>query len=228
MVELTKIRKTQLSAQAVNEMIDWLSSGRINVGDKLPPEHEIMGKLGVGRSTIREAVKVLEHLGFLNVRVGNGTYLAAKPSHVEPFLSRLRRADIKEVQHFKVGLEAQIAYLAAQNRTAGDIRSIQSKLKKCVKAYEDDDLVEFANADFEFHKTIAKAANTSLLYDFYITVREIVNIIEQVSDKSEVLNEKILNTHAKLFDAIKSGDTRKARNIWLEMEMSNGNTTGKT
>ena len=48
MVELTKIRKTQLSAQAVNEMIDWLSSGRINVGDKLPPEHEIMGSWAWG------------------------------------------------------------------------------------------------------------------------------------------------------------------------------------
>lgn len=219
MVQLQKIEKRQLSSQTINRLIDWLSSDSIQVGDKLPSEPEIMEKLGVGRSTIREAIKVLEHLSFLDVRVGNGTYLIAKPYLAEPFLSRLRRADLKEVQYFKLGLEAQIAFLAAKNRTEEDIKVIHSKLMECTQALEQGDIEAFAKSDYEFHKAIAKSANTSLLYDFYLAVREITNVLELKLSKAEILDQHVFETHKKLFEGIKKGDTTQARLAWLEMDV---------
>ena len=213
---LARIQKKQLSAQAINQLMEWLSSGEIPVGSRIPPEPEMMERLGVGRSTIREAVKVLEHMGFLDVRVGSGTYLAEVPSHVEPFLSRLRRAELAEVRTFKLGLESQIAYLAARNRSDEDIGEIENALNRCEAALDAADLEQFAAADFDFHTAIAGAADSALLYDFYVGVRKIVNEMELRVDLDEFIREDIRNFHRSLFQAIADGDEQLAITIWFQ------------
>lgn len=211
---LSKVHKTQLSGQVVTQLIKWLSSGEITIGEKLPPEHEIMKLMGVGRSTIREAIKILEHQGILDVRVGNGTYLVATPQIKESLLSRLQRADPEEVGFLKRNIEMQIAYLATKNRDKDNIARIKASLDECQQTHDNGDSPGFVDADFIFHKEIALAAKTDLLYDFYIGVREIVKELEYELASDKGVREKVMKWHTQLFEAVQSGDSSLAKKLW--------------
>ena len=215
MAVLAKVRKSQLSGQVVSHLMEWLSSGAVQIGDKLPTEPEIMKQMGVGRSTIREAIKILEHQGILEVRVGDGTYLATNPKVSESFISRLRRADKDEIGHLKLSFEMQIACLAAENRDETNIEAIAEALRKCQDAHDDDDAKAFADADYSFHKEIANAAKTDLLYDFYLGIRDVVRTLEYEMAKDSLVRKKALLLHLQLFNAIKSKDSSTARDLWL-------------
>ncbi|HAM50318.1 MAG TPA: hypothetical protein DCP92_06345 [Nitrospiraceae bacterium] len=85
-----RLIKKQLVDQVIEHLKNVIASGKYGIGAKLPTEPYLMEKLGVGRSTLREAVRVLAHNGMLEVRQGGGTYVSALPDDAEPFAHRLR------------------------------------------------------------------------------------------------------------------------------------------
>src|ERR1700745_272377 len=91
------VRRQPLVDQVLGYLRQQIAAGVFPVGSKLPSEPELMVQLAIGRSTLREAMRVLAHMGLVDVRPGDGTYICAPQPETESLSQRLQRAKIFEV-----------------------------------------------------------------------------------------------------------------------------------
>ena len=110
------IRKRSLAEELAERLRQRITDGQFEVGEKLPAEPELMRIFGVGRSTVREAVKILVNMGFLKVQQGAGTFVESRAAADDPMAQRLRRADIRDLDEVRRILEVAIVERAAGRR----------------------------------------------------------------------------------------------------------------
>ena len=149
----TPLRKHSLADTLAQRLQRRIAAGKFRTGERLPTESELMRMFGVGRSTVREAVRMLSDRGFLNVRQGAGTFVAAPAASDALMEQRLRRADIRELDEVRKILEAAIVERAAARRTPQDMERIESLLA----------------ADIAFHAAMAEATHNEILCELYRT-----------------------------------------------------------
>ena len=118
-----QLSKKSLAEELAGRLQGQFMSGKFEVGEKLPPEPELMQIFGVGRSTVREAVRILSNMGFLKVRQGAGTFVERLTPPDEPMERRLGRADLHDLDEVRKILEAAIAEKAAERRNGTRRRS---------------------------------------------------------------------------------------------------------
>ena len=104
-----QLSKKSLAEELAGRLQGQFMSGKFEVGEKLPPEPELMQIFGVGRSTVREAVRILSNMGFLKVRQGAGTFVERLTPPDEPMERRLGRADLHDLDEVRKILEVAIA-----------------------------------------------------------------------------------------------------------------------
>lgn len=206
----------RLADQVIGELKSWFEREGLTAGSKLPTETQLMEQFGVGRSTIREAVRALVHEGLVDVRAGDGTYLKAPTASLDFFASHLERAHIAEVYEVRRTFEMGVARLAALRRTADDIVKIEQALNECRDSLEKKDFKGFLKADFDFHVAVAAATKNKLLSDLYEVFRRVFSdaMAEELFDTREGL-KNVLNLHDHLMNAIKAGDVVAAQNAWI-------------
>src|ERR1700753_604687 len=122
------IQRHSLADAVVGKLQQQLSLGVYQPGEKLPPEPELMKEFGVGRSTIREAVRILSNNGLVTVRQGSGTLVETQRGIVEPLAQRLRRADAGDLDEVRQLLEMKIAEKAATARNRSDMAKMKTLL----------------------------------------------------------------------------------------------------
>lgn len=96
----TTIQKKSLAEEVSSLIREQINDGKLTKGEKLPTEPELMKLFGVGRSTVREAIKMLVNMGYLSVQQGRGTFVESVTETNEPFHQRLKRADIQELRRY--------------------------------------------------------------------------------------------------------------------------------
>ncbi|HRB73081.1 MAG TPA: GntR family transcriptional regulator, partial [Flavobacterium sp.] len=106
----------KLYTKIINSIKEDIANGVYQPGEKIPAEPELMQKYGVGRSTIREAIKTLAISGILKVKQGSGTTVTSNYQELN-MEQRLQRADFKDVNAVRKLLEEEIIRLATANRT---------------------------------------------------------------------------------------------------------------
>ena len=94
----TTIQKKSLAEEVSSLIREQINDGKLTKGEKLPTEPELMKLFGVGRSTVREAIKMLVNMGYLSVQQGRGTFVESVTETNEPFHQRLKRADMQELR----------------------------------------------------------------------------------------------------------------------------------
>src|ERR1700742_1089703 len=120
---LTATRRTGLVDQVIEQMREAIRTGDWAVDQRIPPEPELVSALGVGRNTVREAVRALSHAGLLDVRQGDGTFVRAT-SEISGALRRLYGTRLREVLEVRRALEAEGARMAALARTEADLADL--------------------------------------------------------------------------------------------------------
>ena len=201
----------KLADKVIYQLQQDISLGKYKPGELIPPEPVLMEQFGVGRSTIREAIKTLSNAGILRVQQGAGTFVNANPETTEPLDKRLRRAARMEVNQVRALLEIEIAQLAARHRDEQDLAIIQDTLEERWQALQTDNWEAAADADIRFHKSIAHASHNSVLADLYQTFTTVIRESFSQRDKPHV--QQFLQTHqlhADLLDAIRKQDARAA------------------
>jgi DNA-binding FadR family transcriptional regulator len=216
MINPGPVRRERLADQVVSRLRQWLSSSAFSPGDRLPTETQLMERFQVGRSTVREAVNALGHAGILQVRAGDGTYFNGFSHETEPLISLLSEAQIAEVFEVRRAFEMQIARLAAQRRTAGDLARIRRALEAGKKAVGDSDAAEFLRADYEFHIALTAAARNALLLKLYRVLRRILTEEMAHHVEREPLRERLIDIHERLFQAIKQRSPVDAQAVWSD------------
>lgn len=203
------VQQKKLVDQVIQQLQEKISLGAFQPGDKIPTEPELMSSFSVGRSTIREAIKVLVQAGLLEVRQGAGTFVL-KSLTKEPFDQRLRRASILEVYEVRKILELEIAKLAAERRSVENIEYMTECLNKRRKARLHNDLKAYVGSDLDFHLTLAVASQNSVLVDTYRSFSSALrDALEQFAADAELYQNQI-EIHEKLLEAIKRQDVKDA------------------
>lgn len=204
----TIIHKKSLADEVAINLQQQIAAGKFNIGDKLPTEPALMKAFGVGRSSIREAIKILSNQGLLKVQQGVGTFVASQVSLAEPLNQRLKRADIKDLDEVRKLLEIKIAQKAAMNHEAKDIEKMEAYLALRNTAAKAGDLSAAIQADIHFHITIAQAAKNDILLDLYkataahmeawfMRIYRDTNAFVETQLLHEALLEHIINRDAK-------------------------------
>lgn len=199
-----------LADAVVGKLQQQLSLGEYQVGQKLPSEPELMEQFGVGRSTIREAIRILANTGLLHVRQGSGTFVAMQQGIAEPLAQRLRRADARDLDEVRQLLEMKIAEKAALHRSKKDIEKMKVLLKKRDMAAKAGDTEAAIQTDIQFHVAIAAASRNDILADLYKTFAEqVIRHFREVHHSTESFIQS-QHWHEALLKSIVDQDPKKA------------------
>jgi DNA-binding FadR family transcriptional regulator len=166
-VSLRAARRASLVDQVIDQLKDEIATGAWAVGDKIPPEPVLAESLGVGRNTVREAVRALQHAGLLECRQGAGTYVRATNEMSGAVSRRLRQAELVEILEVRRALEVAAARLAAERRDDADMTAIESALVRRDAAWRSGEFDAFVEADMDFHTAVVTATHNTVLIDLY-------------------------------------------------------------
>lgn len=213
-------------SQLVNRLTmyfaDEILEGRLKRGDQIESDRELAKKLNVGRSAVREALKVLDVLGMIDIRLGQGTYITSRETN---FFSVplswslfLDGAQVKSILQVRGALELRAVQLAARcedKNKLDKLTDIYYRMQKTFQESKDTDnlqhaLQETLNADIEFHTCIAECSGNPIILSMLTTIR---NFLKRVSGTGMVDAEQlqaVVEEHQKLYGAIISGNVDAA------------------
>lgn len=215
MHEFANYKEKLLTEQLEDQIIDYIAKEKIESGKRLPNEFVLAEKFGVGRSTLREAVKLLVARGVLEVRHGSGTYVAS-PIPLDDDPLRLRGIDDKislamDLVNVRLILEPEIAAQAALNATEEDIEML---IKLCDRVEEKILMDEpYIREDIEFHTFVAKCSKNLVVEQLVPIIDTAVLLFVNVTHKT--LRTETIKTHRAITDAIKSHDSISAKTAML-------------
>jgi DNA-binding FadR family transcriptional regulator len=153
--------------QVIDQLKEQITSGSWQLHGKIPTETVLAEQLGVGRNTVREAVRALTHAGLLDCRQGDGTYVRATSELSGAMARRLRTAEQLEILEVRRALEVEAARLAATRRTDADIVAMETALARREQAWSAGDPDKFVETDLAFHVAVVQATHNRVLIDLY-------------------------------------------------------------
>jgi GntR family transcriptional regulator, transcriptional repressor for pyruvate dehydrogenase complex len=220
---LTPVVRTTLTADICRKMVSHLIRGVWKEGEKIPAERELCQTLGVGRASLREALKALEIMGMIETRLGDGTYVCNRSDFFSrPLLWAIAgssEADARELIEARTLIEVELAGLAAERATSENLRQISEQLRNMERAKKNPQ--EFVQADVDFHLAIGQAASSRILMNALQLIRNLLQqwIVSAVAVKG--VPDKACAQHKRVLQAIEDRDSAAARkemrNHLLEM-----------
>lgn len=211
------VAKDDVTATLIGVFKRLISEGSLTPGHRLPAERELAELFGVSRSSLRQALKVLEIMGVISQRVGDGTYLntAAPAILAEPleFLILLDGLSFHELMEARLIVEPELAARAAARATLEDVAELQQVLTEMEASRKDDG--RFTEFDLLFHKTIFRiAGNRVCSLMFTVVHQSLERLIHLTSQLVEP--EHTLQLHRRIFLAIRRKDADDARRRMIE------------
>lgn len=212
LANVSPIRREPLATEIARRLVEFILSGQVEPGARMPSERALAEAFGVGRSAMREALKALSLIGLVEVRQGDGTYLRKADSALLPeliewglLLGEQRTLDLVEARQ---EIEVVIAGMAARRRTEEDLSDLRAILGQMERA---PSIPDFIDADVQFHLRLADACGNSALRDIHSSVQAllrtwIARVVEASGDTRPSFAE-----HVPLLDAVAAGDAQAAR-----------------
>jgi len=193
-----------------------LLSGSLRVGDRLLSERELALTLGVSRPVLREALRSLAMLGFLDIRHGKGAYV--KPADISVLsdfftFSLAQQSDIlDDVMQARIAIECQAIRLACERAGDSHLQAIGSKLSRLIDTLNDP--TAGGEADFAFHLAIVDAARSPALMTLYLAISELMrrSHVERRRLTLEVtgIREYLVDAHRDVYQSIVERDPNAA------------------
>jgi len=204
------IPRKSLADELASALQEKILKGSYKVNQKLPVEAELMHNYGVGRSTVREAVKILVNSGFLRVQQGVGTFVEENSGFNEPLSHRMKRASAQSIADVRQILEMKVAEQAATHRTGNDISKLEHFLSKRNKAADKNLVTEAIDAHISFHLVLADASKNDVLAGLYkqFLMQLKAELLEKLEDTSFFKDKR--ESYQNLFDGVLRQDPRKA------------------
>lgn len=197
--------RAQQTARRLYEEI--VLEGRVPPGEKLPNELELSERLGVSRTTLRDAIRTLSAQGVLEVRRGKGTFVSAQVGELDDFgfgdLGRVK-GQLRDLFELRSIFEPSAARLACRRATEGELAEILTQgaeVERCIRAGEDR-----TQADRAFHAAIVRAAHNEFLVRLLPLIHRAVATATAKGAHGEQLAEDTLRDHALLLDFFRKRD----------------------
>ncbi|WHH58034.1 FadR/GntR family transcriptional regulator [Petroclostridium sp. X23] len=209
------IEKISITDLVVHNIKDLILSGKYKVGDKLPTEKQICTELNVGRSTVREAFRVLQAIGLIQMIKGRGAFVAKTkeddPDNIVNWFvqHKVKLTDFIEV---RMAIEPLAIKLCIERASQDEIKEIEEVYNAFEEAFQNYDSVKLALNDEAFHNTIIEMTHNQLLI---MINKNIVEAFREYRNRSFSVSEIARNAlvpHKSIVDAIKARDVDKGVN----------------
>jgi GntR family transcriptional repressor for pyruvate dehydrogenase complex len=201
--------------RVVNEIQRVIVSGQLEPGMKLLPERELADELGVSRTVIREAVRILVAKGLLETKPGVGTIVRQVTSDqiVEPLSLLLRTQEegvsIEHLHQVRHMLEVEIAGLAALQATEDDIAELTGILDNMEAVLDIPEA--FVTIDADFHRGLARTTHNPLLIILLDSIRDLMQEVRLLVTRHPDLRKKVMPDHRKILERVAANDPEGAR-----------------
>lgn len=196
--------RTTLTTDICRKLIGHLMRGDWEVGDRIPAERELCQQLGVGRASLREALKALEIMGMIETRLGDGTFVCNRSEFFSrPLLWAIMGSDQESVQELIEArrlMEVELAGLAAERATGEDIQRMERHIKDMEKAVNEPDA--FLEADLSFHVAIGEATHNRILLNALHLIRNLMRQWIQNTIAQEGIAQYAVKQHRDILFAI--------------------------
>lgn len=214
MYQFENFENIPLANRVENNILSYVIDNNIEVGTKLPNEFELAEMFGVGRSTIREAIKMLASKRVLEVKRGSGTFVAStKPvddSNDPLGLDSLKSDRFKlalDLVQVRLILEPEIAAMAAELASSEDIQELMNQCDKVEKLIEEG--MNHTEEDIKFHTCIAKCSKNGVVQNLVPIINSSVAMFANITRRK--LGKETIKTHRDIAEAIKNHDTVGAK-----------------
>jgi GntR family transcriptional repressor for pyruvate dehydrogenase complex len=211
-LSLQRAPRSKLAETVARQLLDEINTKQLPAGTRMPSERELMAALGVGRSTIREAVNGLAMLGVLEIRHGQGAFVVNPEPPAEPhhaLATALARGVTEDLTEARRLVEVESAGLAAQRRTDADLAEIAQTLADHAQALADG--TPAVQPSVQFHLTIAQATHNEVLAGFVASFSGALAARGPVLEAEPGFREWELEQHRSVFAPIAAGDADAAR-----------------
>lgn len=220
---LNPVSRPPIVDEIVEQLVGFILNEHLKPGDKLPTERDLIARLSVGRSTLREAIKTLTAVGVLEVKQGSGTFVGkgdmsilAKPLAWGLLLSQ---DSVDHVIEARSVIEVALAGWAAERATEDEITSI-GQILDSLEASQSD-METYVEYDLEFHVAIANAAHNPMFLQILNLIQQVLWVWMKVTYQESGGPADSMNLHRKIYDAIRSHDAKTAREL-MEAHTSGG------
>jgi DNA-binding FadR family transcriptional regulator len=229
---LKSLKKESVVQSVINCLTDAIRSEELKPGDRIPPEPELADSLGVARSSVREAIKILTYLGVLESKRSEGTFVCNgyKESMIDPMVYGilLNQDSFENLMELREMTETGMLRLAIEHHEEDELKELEAILGEMKTALElkENRVDTFFRADNRFHDKIAEMGKNPMADKINKVVRSLTYAVRYQTVSAMILggkSEKLLNAHIQLFDAIKSRDvydlSSKVRSSYFEDEL---------
>lgn len=193
-----------------------LLAGALKPGDRLIPERDLAAQLGVSRPIVREALRALTVLGLVEIKDRVGTVVRRPDMSVlNDFfaLAVVQATDlVDDVMQARIAIECQAIRLAAERASIADLERLSAALARIAPTIEDPEAG--AQADYEFHRALVRAAHSDTLIVLYDAMAEVL-MTSHVGRRRTVelaseLRSYLIEDHRRLFQAVVDRDPERA------------------
>jgi len=213
-----------LCDEIISQLTELISIGKLKPGQRLASERDLSKQFGVGRSSLREALRSLIVMGILEGRVGEGTYVAKDN---QKYLAKtaqwgllLDQKGVNDLVETRLMLETQTSFLAAQRATPEDINLLKEILQDMNDSINRPE--QYLELDLQFHLGVAQATHNSVIYNLlgmtrgYLkeSIQEI--LIQSTSIKTKDRLKLSLRGHQEIFHSIRTGQAEIARKVMIK------------
>ena len=218
------IDNTSIVQQVIDRLTYAMIYKELRPGDKLPTEMELAASFGVGRNSIREAIKILVSFGVLDIRRPEGTFVSSGFSDkmINPLLYGIildQSDSLDNLKELREWIDFGILELAREKAAPEDVFQLEEQLKKLLAEIDGGDVGKVFMADDNFHEAISTAAHNSLLGQIAKLVRTLTSELRMNTIKN-MLNmgkgDELKKAHKDLFNVVKLKDDKSARELLVE------------
>lgn len=195
--------------QIVHRITDAVMNGELKPGDQIPTENQLTETFQVGKSSIRESIKVLQTLGVVDVRRGEGTFVSTGNSDqvFNPVLysMMLEPYSLDKLVELRMVFEPAYSVLAMENATLEDLEEIEHEKNRFEDLAENG--TQTGSDDIRFHMSILHATHNN----YIIKIGEMILrlLLETVGKGTKLSPLQSIQDHERIYQALKSGDTEK-------------------
>jgi GntR family transcriptional repressor for pyruvate dehydrogenase complex len=214
---LRAVKQKRVYQDIVAQIQGLLDDGQLKAGHQLPSERELSELFQVSRASVREAIRALESMGYVEIRSGEGTYVATTvESLFSPLASAIReqKDPYREIFEARMILEPQIAALAAERASPSDVQQLETILEEQAKQIAQGETG--VEADTTFHSTLARAARNKVFLRINEAIVESLREVREQSLQGERRPARSLAGHRAILKAIHVRDPAGARRAMLE------------
>lgn len=218
----TGISQNKISIHIINQIRDAILTGRLEPGDHLPSEKELIHQFGVSKHTLREALRALEAMGFLEIRKGAGggpVVMEVGMDHaVESIANFLhfKNVSIHHLSEVRKIIEPYLARIAAGRITPDQIDRLNLLNKKCRGILDRRQSISGAREEIDFHVMLGEISGNPVLILILGFVNSLLADVKNQIKPGLDFCEQVLKAHEKILEAIRNGDAEKAASAMHE------------